>query len=288
MASFEYVKVGDGTTAWSNLPYVAGYPGLTGSTGVTGPTGPAGVSGGLILQLDYSPTTTYSGTTLNGTLLTSFNAGTQTDIIVPSLITNANVVNYTIPVSLLPGITAVGALWDLNLYATPSVPSSPPTYYFNVYDGSSLVASGTGAIVAINSSTPMQQYTSSLYVPAHSYTTDLTIKVFVTTPSGSTLTIGMRDSTISHIHTSLVTVGSVGSTGPTGASGVTGPTGASGPVGTWAVNTLGIPLDAGGPTTNFRVSHYPAFDCGGVTGPVDTSFMATMLYTSFMDSWLTE
>ena len=47
MASFEYVKIGDGITPWSNLPYVAGFPGSTGPTGYTGAAGVNGVSGGL-------------------------------------------------------------------------------------------------------------------------------------------------------------------------------------------------------------------------------------------------
>ena len=50
MATFEYVKIGDGVTPWSSLPYVAGFPGPTGSVGPTGAQGQAGVSGGLILQ----------------------------------------------------------------------------------------------------------------------------------------------------------------------------------------------------------------------------------------------
>ena len=45
MATFEYVKIGDGTTPWSSLPYVAGFPGSTGTTGSTGSTGPTGVTG---------------------------------------------------------------------------------------------------------------------------------------------------------------------------------------------------------------------------------------------------
>lgn len=248
MATFEYVKIGDGTTAWSALPYVAGFPGSTGSTGPAGQQGLAGVSGGLVLQADFSPTTTYAGTTLLGSLLTSFNVGAQTDIIVNPSVTNANVVNYTIAASSLPGAVAVGGLWDLNFYATASVPSSPPTFYFNVYDNSTLVQAGSvGAATAVDLASPMQLYTYTLYVPAHSYVTDLTIKVYVTTPVGSTLTIGMRDSTASHVHTTLVAVGSIGPTGPTGFTGatstVTGPTGWTGQPGYGDTGPQGV----GGP-----------------------------------------
>lgn len=79
--------------------------------------------------------------------------------------------------------------------------------------------------------------------------------------------------------------GPAGLLGPQGLQGSIGPTGA---VGSWNSATTGIPLDAGGPTTVFRVSRYPAFDCGGVTGTADTSFMATMLYSALIDSWVTE
>ena len=54
MATFEYVKIGDGVTPFDSLPYVAGMPGMTGPRGPQGDQGAAGVSGGLILQLDYS------------------------------------------------------------------------------------------------------------------------------------------------------------------------------------------------------------------------------------------
>jgi len=275
--AFEYVKVGDGTTSWSNLPYIAGYPGSTGATGPTGATGAPGTSGGLTLQLDYASITTYSGTPLVGALQSSFVSGTQTSITVPANTTNAKIMTFSIPATSLPGSTAIAGLWDINLYTSVSVPSSPALFYYDVYDGASNIATGTLATATVvNSSTPPQIFTYTLYVPGHTYATNVTINVYVQTASGSTLTIDFRDSSISHLHTYLVAVGSVGSTGPTG------------PVGTWSMSTVGIPLDAGGPTTNFSVSHYPAFDCGGVSGPADTSFMATMLYTSFMDSWLTE
>jgi hypothetical protein len=52
--TFEYVKIGDGVTAWSALPYVAGMPGLQGPTGPTGPQGLNGISGGLVLYMNNS------------------------------------------------------------------------------------------------------------------------------------------------------------------------------------------------------------------------------------------
>jgi collagen type VII alpha len=229
MATFEYVKIGDGVTPWSDLPYVAGFPGPTGLQGATGSQGIPGVSGGLVLQLDYPTTVNPWTTTLTGSLLTAFNVGTQVDIVVPANTTNAYVASFTIPAGSLPGTVAVGGLWDINLYATPGVASSPPTFYFSVYDGASVVQAGsTTATTAVDEAPAMQQYTETMYVPAHTYTTDLTIRLYVTTPVGSSLTIGLRDGTASHLHTTLVSVGSVGPTGFTGNTGTTGPTGTTG------------------------------------------------------------
>jgi hypothetical protein len=58
-ATFEYVKIGDGVTAWSALPYVAGMPGLQGYIGATGPqgnTGPTGLTGSTGPQGNTGPT----------------------------------------------------------------------------------------------------------------------------------------------------------------------------------------------------------------------------------------
>ena len=79
MATFEYVKIGDGVTTFDNLPYVAGYPGATGPQGRQGDQGNAGVSGGLILRMDYSPTTNPWTTTLSGSLSTSFTVESEVD-----------------------------------------------------------------------------------------------------------------------------------------------------------------------------------------------------------------
>ena len=86
MATFEYVKVGDGVTQWSALPYVAGFPGATGPQGAQGNQGTPGSSGGLTFQLDFAPSATYASTPLVGNLLTSFDASTQTTLApIPSI-----------------------------------------------------------------------------------------------------------------------------------------------------------------------------------------------------------
>ena len=203
--AFEYVKIGDGVTAFSNLPYVAGMPGATGPQGATGSQGASGVSGGLTLQLEYTTTSTFAGTPLSGTLLTSYDTGTQTSITVPANTSSTQIATFIIGTGSLPGTVAVASLWDLNLYAFVSVPTSPALFYFAVYDGSTPVQSGTlASATSVNLGTPAQLFTYTLYVPAWTYTNNLTINLYAQTASGSTLTIDFRGLTLSHLHTSLV------------------------------------------------------------------------------------
>ena len=232
MATFEYVKIGDGVTPWANLPYVAGFPGSTGPVGATGLQGQAGVSGGLVLQLD-TVGGTYSSTPISGALLSTFVPGiTSTTISVPTGKTNVNIATFTVVAGELPGGgTAVGGLWDLNFFASSSAPTSVTTVYFEIYDGGSLIASNSTVPEDIGTS-DVQQYTSTLYVPARTYVTSLTINLYATTTTGN-LAIKFRDGTLSHLHTTLVAVGSIGATGSTGATGLAGATwyGATGPEG---------------------------------------------------------
>ena len=129
MATFEYVKIGDGVTPWASLPYVAGYPGATGAQGVQGAQGNSGSTGGLTLQLDYGSTTTFSGTVLTGSLLTTYNTGTVTSITVPQNITNTLIATFSIAANTLPGKIAVTDLWDLNLYSSVTTPGTPGRYW---------------------------------------------------------------------------------------------------------------------------------------------------------------
>ena len=77
------------------------------------------------------------------------------------------------------------------------------------------------------------------------------------------------------------TVAQTGPTGPQGPQGLQGPQG----VGGSGNGVFGMNLDAGGPTTQY--TYLPVFDCGGVTGTVSTDFTTTLLYTLFVDTWVT-
>ena len=167
MATFEYVKVGDGVTQWSALPYVAGFPGPQGTTGPTGLQGSPGVSGGLTLQLDFSPSATYVNTPLVGSLITTFDSSTQTTITIPAATSYAVVGTFSIAANALPGTTAVSGFWDLNLYALVANASLVGKYYFDVYDNSTLVAAGSSVEATNIDSTTYEVYTNTLLSLIH-------------------------------------------------------------------------------------------------------------------------
>ena len=199
----------------------------------------------------------FSGVPVTGTLLTSFNPSlSSSTITIPAGVTNANVARFTLAASSLPLKTSVTGVWTLTLYATVGLSTSPASFYFEVVDGSTTVATGT-TTTSVNLSSPMQLYKSNLTIPARTYSTDLTLNIYVTTQASSSLIIGFNGSTISYVNT---TIPSVGNTGPTGFTGTTGPTGSAGSAGsagsTGPTGSAGV-TGSTGPT--------------GVTGPTGTT-----------------
>ena len=161
----------------------------------------------------------YVDTPLTGTLLTTFNpALTGSTIRIPAGTTNANVARFTLAAASLPLRTSVTGVWSLILYATVGLSTSPASFYFQVVDGSTTVATGT-TVTSVNQSSPMQLYKSNLTIPARTYSSDLTLNIFATTQASSSLTLGFNGSTISYVNTTIPTVGA---TGPTGNAGPTG------------------------------------------------------------------
>jgi Collagen triple helix repeat (20 copies) len=237
--TYEYVKIGDGTTPWSDLPYVAGMQGLTGSTGpqgASGATGLNGTSGGLVVFLDSATTTSPQN---SGSLLMVPNTGTQTTITGTTASPTA-FAKFTISCATLNQLFIPPGFWDLNLYANNTNATGTTTVWFSVYDvasggGTTTIASGTSAGgVSIPHTTNPTQYDISLYVPQYTFadsTHSLQIQVFATYSGGSNLQLDMRDSTISHLHTTMAAAVYTGPTGATGATGPSGPTGSTGPQG---------------------------------------------------------
>ena len=164
---------------------------------------------------------TYVDTPLTGTLLTTFNpALNPSTITIPAGTTNAKVASFTVAAASLPLKTSVTGVWSVTLYATVGVSTSPASFYFQVVDGATTVATGT-TTTSVNLSSPMQLYKSNLTIPARTYSSDLTLNIFATTQASSSLTLGFNGSTISYVNTTIPSMG------VTGATGNTGPTGSS-------------------------------------------------------------
>jgi hypothetical protein len=158
----------------------------------------------------------YGGIPITGTLLTSFNPGlTASTITIPASTTNAKVASFTVAASSLPLKTSVTGVWSLVLYATVGLSTSPASFYFEVVDGATTVATGA-TTTSVNQSSPMQLYKSNLSIPARTYSGDLTLNIYATTQASSSLTLGFNGSTISYVNTTIPTVGTIGATGPTG------------------------------------------------------------------------
>jgi hypothetical protein len=186
----------------------------------------------------------YAGTPITGTLLTSFNpALTGSTITIPASTTNAKVASFTVAASSLPLKTSVTGVWSVTLYATVGLSTSPASFYFEIVDGATTVATGT-TFTSVNQSSPMQIYKSNLTIPARTYTTDLTLNIYVTTQASSSLILGFNGSTISYLNTTIPSVG------------VTGTTGHTGPIGS------PLSFDGGPPSISFQYG--PVFDCGSV------------------------
>ena len=198
-----------------------GYQGYQGYQGATGYQGVAGnVSGGVTLYLD-GPTTTYAGTTIQDQSILIPDLSAQTSLISgPQNNTTIQIADFLSPTGVLSSTVIPGGLWDLNIFASSS--NSSVSFYYGVayvdQNGTSNrvnMATGTVGSATPFSSLTSQLYTSSLYVPTTvvpDVTKRIIISLFFYFSSGGnrTATLYMRDSTNSHIHTTLISPQSVG------------------------------------------------------------------------------
>ena len=76
--------------------------------------------------------------------------------------------------------------------------------YFEIVDGTTTVAIGSTTTSMIQSSYT-QLYTSTLTLPARTYSTNLTLNIYATTQASSPLTLGFNGSTISYLSTTILT-----------------------------------------------------------------------------------
>jgi len=236
--SYQYVKIGDGTTPFSGLPYIAGLKGDQGIQGIQGPTGPQGnagqngVSGGLTVFLDLAGSTGTVPTSQS--LVVTPDTGAQTVFTVAGLKSNVLLGSFTSSNTLFTSPVIPAGLWDLNLYSYCTNTGLTANFYYKVFEyqsnGTTLIgqiAAGTSgsATTILNSGSP-QIHIYSLEVPNYtlaSTSSTLRIEIWGSVATSNTMYIAFRDSTLSHLHTTIAfqngATGAIGPTGPTGQFG---------------------------------------------------------------------
>jgi hypothetical protein len=155
----------------------------------------------------------YVFTPFTGTLITPLNtiATTSSYIVVPQRKTNTHIATFTIPLLSMPATTSIFGQWMLGLNSSVAISSTPASFYFEVLDGTTSVAVGQATSVAQTSSGVIL---STLTVPARTYTSNLTLKLFATTRDLSPLTFRFNGTTLSYLNTTIINVGPTGPTGP--------------------------------------------------------------------------
>jgi hypothetical protein len=243
--------------------------GPTGPIGETGPAGTNGYSSGLVLALDVSNNA--AAPSLLNPMLVSPNTDTQTNITYTfsgnSDHTAHLLGSFISPANLLTSTLIPQGFWDLNVYANANNTGSAVFIYNKLYyvdaDGvtnKTLFVDGTADLTRINVITDIDIYTNTVYVPVTtltSLTQRIILEIYVIQPSGSTngrtASVYFRDSTLSHLHTSLLA--NVGATGPQGPIGYTGPAGTTGPTGPAASDA------------NAYTAYTPTWTCSSGTQP---------------------
>ena len=207
----------------------------------------------------------------SGTLIIVPNTGTGTTITGGLSVVNAYSLMGYFSTQITTATPYVTGLWDLNIYAKMAAPNNTAKFYIDIYTSSGVpgvTPPPTGAtLIASSSANPTfidsineALYTNSAFVststsiPANYY---LSVYLYAAKSStaGGTVnpTFYFRDTSLSHIHTTVLA--NYGPTGPTGpcCTGPTGPTGPAGPPGVAApavAGARGAPGDTGdtGPT----------------------------------------
>ena len=155
----------------------------------------------------------YAFTPFTGTLMTPLNSlpTSSSYIVIPERKTDTHVATFTIPISGMPSTTSIVGQWVLGLNASVALSSSPGSFYFEALDGTSSIVVGTSNRVTQTTSGVIL---ATMTVPARTYATNLTLKLFVTTRDLSPMTIRFNGSTLSYLNTTIINVGPTGATGP--------------------------------------------------------------------------
>ena len=209
----------------------------------------------------------------NGTLSTTPDTSTQTTITATHNGDNFLMGTFVTPADFLKSTIIIPGMWDMALYSYSNSPNHI-SFYFDLYsvdaDG---ISNETMIVQGVSTSATVignvqEEYKNSIYVPLtilSDLTKRLRIRLYANFKSNRTLTIEFRNSTISHMHTSLEVVVPEGATGPTGPTGQGSPgdRGATGDVGNGISNSS---IDLNGDLI-FEYTNLTIGNAGRVVGP---------------------
>jgi sugar lactone lactonase YvrE len=116
-----------------------------------------------------------------------------------SIPVNCNIANFTILKDSLPTVSSVDGTFSLTLDAIGNA-STPTSLFFRIFDGYTLV--GTGNTISLNQST-LSSYTSSIFLPERTYTSNLTLSLFTAATTSSAATLYMNGSNSSYLKTTI-------------------------------------------------------------------------------------
>ena len=144
---------------------------------------------------------TYTSTPLVGTLEPDYNIGSLStqNISVTGGVTNTHVATFTRSVT---GLSSTKGDWQLQLFARVSNAASPAAVYFQLLDGTNVIATGTPTSI---NKTIGEFFAATATVPGYVSTTNISIKLFVTTQSSSILTLSFNaNPSASFLNTSFI------------------------------------------------------------------------------------
>jgi len=272
-----------------------GATGPTGPTGTTGTTGPDGISTGLILYLDSNGGMVGGST---GTLDEIPISGAQT-FIYSGVQTGSDfpMGTFVSPTGTTQSTEIIGGLWQTNLYTIASDDTSV-SYHMKLYYTDADGISNKTPLAEGSATSAVQVFATQNVIPYNLYVPDTVLpdtskrflaECYANFGSTGTMEIKFRDSTVSHIHTTLAAIpavgpqGDTGDTGPTGPQGDTGDTGPTGPQGdtgpTGPTGPTGYTGNTGntGPTGPTGATGYTGNT--GPTGATTTSICASAYST---------
>ena len=162
---------------------------------------------GSIIKYSFALTTTYSGTPITTAYLEKSHnpLSSLMTFTLNQAITDTHVFTFTMNNSR--NAMNIAGEWTLQLFGRVSNAGLPASFFFEVLDGTNIVATGTPT--TINKSTD-SFFAATATVPGRTFSTNVNIKIYMTSQASSTLTILFNiQPSLSFLNTSLFSTGEI-------------------------------------------------------------------------------